>query len=131
MKEAIFKSIHDTFTIIAGGKQLSYYLAGFFFAALGILLSLYQSSRSRDKLSPSTPLKFSWLFLIWDNMKRALITLVVMFILFRVLDLSYVPLMIGVGIVVSVALDRIIVLLMSWSDDIFDLLASQRKKMQS
>jgi hypothetical protein len=130
MKEAIFKSIHDTFTIIGGGKQLSYYLAGFFFAALGILLSLYQSSRSRDKLSPSTPLKFSWLFLIWDNLRRAVVTLVVMFILFRVLDLSYVPLMIGVGIVVSVALDRIIVLLMGWSDNIFDLLASARKKAQ-
>ena len=131
MKEAIFKSIHDTFTIIRGGKELSYYLAGFFFAFLGIMLSLYQSSRNRDRLSPNTPLKFSWLFLVWDNLKRAVVTLIVMFILFRVLDLSYVPLMIGVGIGVSVALDRIIVYLMSWSDDIFNLLASQRKKMQS
>ena len=123
-------SINEAIGIIAGGKALSYYLAGFFFAFLGIMISLYQSSRTRDKSSPNTPLRFSWTFLIWDNIKRAVITLIVMFILFRVLDLSFVPLMIGVGIGVSVALDRIIVSLMGWSDDIFNLLASARKKNQ-
>lgn len=123
-------SINEAIGIITGGKTGGYYLAGFFFAFLGIMLSLYQSSRSRDKLSPNTPLKFSLTFLIWDNLKRVVITLIVMFILFRILDLSYVPLMIGVGIVVSVALDRIIVALMGWSDDIFNLLASARKKNQ-
>lgn len=123
-------SINEAIGIITGGKTGGYYLAGFFFAFLGIMLSLYQSSRSRDKLSPNTPLKFSLTFLIWDNLKRVVITLIVMFILFRILDLSYVPLMIGVGIVVSVALDRIIVALMGWSDDIFNLLASARKKAQ-
>ena len=127
MKEAIY----DTFVIIGGGKALSYYFAGFFFAFLGILLSLYKSSTTRDRFSPNTPQKFDLIFLIWDNLKRATAALIVMFILFRVLDLTYVPLMIGVGIGVSFSLDRIIVFLMGWSDEIFNLLASQRKKLQS
>ena len=130
MKEAIFKSIHDAFMIIGGGKSFGYYLAGFFFAGLAILISLYQSSRKRDVNSPNTPVQFSWRFLLWDNFKRAVTTLIVMFILFRVFDLGTPTLMIAVGFCVSLAFDQIIAAMMKWSDAICNLLSSDRSKFQ-
>lgn len=130
MESQITKAIVDALSIIGGGRGLSYYIAGFFFASLGILISLYYSSTKRNIDSQSTPRNFSWRFLLWDNTKRGVTTLVVMFILFRVFDLSAIPLMIGVGICVSIAFDRILVFLMGWSEGIFNLLASQRKKFQ-
>ena len=120
------QTIKDTLQIIFGGKPASYYLAGLFFSILAILLSLYHSSKKRDPLSPSTPFRFSWWFLIWDNCKRAGATLIVMFILFRALDLSEVWGMIGVGFAVSLFLDKLIEWLMKRSEIICKLLGMDR-----
>ena len=122
------KAIQEALLIISGGKSLGYYIAGFFFAGLAILLSLYHSSKNRDKNSINTPYNFSWRFLIWDNLKRVSATIIVMFILFRMFNLQEPYLMIGVGFIVSFFLDQMIELLMKSSDAICNLLSSDRSK---
>lgn len=102
------KSIQEAFDIVLGGKTGGYYLAGFIFCFMAIFLSLYLSSKKRNPLSPSTPEKFSIWFLIWDNFKRISATFIVIFLLFRMFDLSEVPGMIGVGFGVAFSLDKII-----------------------
>jgi len=69
--------------LILGNVSAAYYLAAFVFAFLGILASLLVHSKKRDIDSPRTPDKFSWLFLFFDNIKRIIAGLIVMFILFR------------------------------------------------
>lgn len=114
--------------IIFGNKPDGYYIAGLFFSVLGILISLYHSSKKRDPQSPNTPVKFSLLFLIWDNFKRGSITLIVMFIVFRVWDVSDIILMIGVGIGVALSLDKLIELMMNKWDWICKLLSQDRDR---
>ena len=112
MKEAIL----NTLNIITGGKDASYYLAGFFFSFLAILLSVYHNSKKRDPFSPNTPMRFSWLFLLWDNAKRAIAGLIVMFLIFRMFDCSNIWVMIGVGFFVSFGVDKAIQFLMQKTD---------------
>lgn len=119
-------SINEAIGIITGGKTGGYYLAGFFFSFLAILLSLYIHSRTRDKNSPSTPYNFSWTFLLWDNFKRIVAGIIVMFILFRAADLSNIYAMLAVGFGVAFSLDKIIEFLMEKSN-ILDILKSDRK----
>lgn len=106
------ETIKDAAAIILGGKPGGYYLAGFFFAILGLILSVYMHSLRRDKYSPNTPINFSWSFLLWDNAKRITVGLILMFILFRIFDLSEAPAMIGVGFFLSFGLDKAIEFLM-------------------
>lgn len=69
--------------MILGNVSAAYYAAAEFFALLAIILSLYISSKKRDVQSPKSPEKFSWLFLIWDNIKRIVAGQIFLFILFR------------------------------------------------
>jgi len=121
-------TIIEAVNIILGGKSGGYYVAGFFFSGLAIILSLYHSSKKRNPASPNTPERFSWTFLFWDNTKRVIATLIVMFILFRVFDLSEPLIMIGVGFICALFLDKVIEALMSKSDMIAKLLGMDRDK---
>lgn len=120
--------IKETIEIILGGKAVSYYIAGLFFTLLGILISLYHSSRNRNPNSPNTPYKFSWRFLLWDNTKRIAVSLIVVFLIFRGVDLPNVFAQVGVGIVITIALDKVVEWLMERSDIVCQLLGMDRKK---
>lgn len=108
MKQEIIKAIQDTLVIIGGGKGLPYYMAGFFFSFLTIWLSIYLHSQKRDINSPNTPYNFSYTFFIWDNLKRAIASLTVMFLIFRLFDCSNVMVMVSVGFFVSFGVDKVI-----------------------
>jgi uncharacterized membrane protein (GlpM family) len=121
------KSIKEAMDIVLGAKTGGYYLAGFIFCGMAICLSLYISSKKRNPQSNSTPSKFSVWFLIWDNAKRVGATMIVVFLLFRLFDLSEIPGMLGVGFGVSLGLDQII----EWMIGKFDFmkfLQSNREK---
>lgn len=120
-------SVNEAIQIILGDKTVGYYLAGFFFSFLAILVSLWSHSRTRDKYSSATPVDFSWGFLLWDNLKRVVVTLIVMFMLFRLFDLSNAAAMIGVGFSVGFGLDKIIQFLMDRTN-LLDILKPERKK---
>jgi hypothetical protein len=118
---------------ILGGLSLSYYLAAFFFSGLAILLSMWMGSASRNVKSPSTPEKFSFRFLLWDNAKRIGCGLIAMFLIYR-----FTASIIGrglsmesavrVGFLISMGLDQFI----GWLKQKFDLLKMDRQKiMQS
>lgn len=113
---------------ILGEVSVAYYLAAFFFSTLAIIVSLYHHSRSRNVESESTPQHFSWRFLLWDNTKRIVTTLIVMFFFFRFSPTLFgkplsMELAVGVGIGLALGLDKAIQFL----QDRFDLFKMPRK----
>lgn len=108
---------------ILGELSVPYYLAAFFFSSIAILLSLYMHSRKRDPLSPRTPERFSWGFLIWDNLLRIAATIALMFLFFRFSPdifgkpLSF-PIAVGIGFFLSFGLDKAI----QWLQTKFEIL---------
>lgn len=121
------QSINEALKIIMGDKTGGYYIAGFFFSFLAILLSLFViAKKRRDPDSPATPRKFSLSFLIGDNIKRIGATMIVMFLLFRMFDLSNVLHMVGVGFGVAFGFDKIIQFLID-KTDILKFLEPARK----
>lgn len=76
-------TIHQIKALILGPVSVAYYVAAEFFALIALTLSLYLQAQKRDPNSASTPIKFSWLFLIWDNFKRIVIGQMVLFLIFR------------------------------------------------
>lgn len=122
-------SINEALEIILGGKSGGYYIAGLFFSFLAILLSLKFYSKTRNKWSQNTPVQFSWKFLLWDNFKRISTSLILMFLLFRLFDLSAPLAMVGVGFFVALGSDKVIQLLMD-KTDLMQFLEPARKKEQ-
>jgi hypothetical protein len=116
--------------LILGNVSVAYYLAAEFFALLALILSLYLNSKKRDAASSSTPVEFSWLFLIWDNTKRILVGQITLFLIFRfVTELLGRQLnmwiAVGVGFFLSFGLDKAIQILKERSS-LFDM---NREKM--
>lgn len=108
---------------ILGEASIPYYIAAFIFSSLAIIVSLYLHSRQRDKLSDRTPYKFSWKFLIWDNLMRVFITLILMFLFFRFSPDVFgkplsMPIAVAVGFFLSLGLDKAI----QWLQTKFDVL---------
>jgi len=54
-----------------------------FFSAIGVTLSLLLHASNRDQQAPSTPVKFSFWFLIKDNWKRILTSFLLIYIAIR------------------------------------------------
>lgn len=96
---------------LLGDLTPAYYAAAFIFCSIAIIISLRHHSRSRDILSPNTPILFSWKFLLWDNVKRVVTTLLLMFLFFRFspdifgAKLSFMK-AVGIGIGLSLGLDK-------------------------
>jgi hypothetical protein len=116
--------------LILGNVSVAYYLAAEFFALLALILSLYMSSKKRDSNSSSTPVEFSWLFLIWDNTKRIVVGQITLFLIFRfVTELLGRELnmwiAVGVGFFLSFGLDKAIQIIKERSS-LFDM---NREKM--
>ena len=68
---------------ITGGIAPINYAAGFVFALIGAIISLRLHAKKRDKMSDSTPYKFSFVFMLQDNMQRLLTGFLFTFIAFR------------------------------------------------
>lgn len=118
--------------LILGNVSVAYYLAAEFFALLALILSLYLNSKKRDVASSSTPVEFSWLFLIWDNTKRIVVGQITLFLVFRfVTELLGRELnmwiAVGVGFFLSFGLDKAIQIIKERSS-LFDM---NREKMIS
>jgi hypothetical protein len=117
--------------LLLGKLSVAYYAAAFVFAFLAILISLYMHSRSRNVLSPSTPIKFTWRFLLWDNTKRIFIGLVVMFLIFRLtVEIINKPLSMGVAVGVGFALGFGLDQVLLGLKNKFDILQMDRTKFK-
>jgi hypothetical protein len=116
--------------LILGNVSVAYYLAAEFFALLALILSLYLHSKKRDVASSSTPVEYSWLFLIWDNTKRIVVGQIALFLIFRFITELLgrqlnMWIAVGVGFFLSFGLDKAIQLIKEKST-IFDM---NREKM--
>lgn len=106
-------TIQQLKALILGPASLAYYMGAEFFALLALILSLYSHSTTRDVNAPSTPVKFSWAFLIMDNFKRIVLGQIALFLIFRfTTELMGRPLnmfiAVGVGFLLSYGLDKVI-----------------------
>lgn len=118
--------------LILGNVSIAYYLAAEFFALLALILSLYLNSKKRDVTSSSTPVEFSWLFLIWDNTKRIVVGQITLFLVFRFMTELLgrqlnMWIAVGVGFFLSFGLDKAIQMIKEKSS-LFDM---NREKMIS
>lgn len=68
---------------LLGSRSVAVWLASFTFILIGVIVSLRISARDRNKLSPNTPEKFNWWFLIRDNISRTIGSIFVAFSLVR------------------------------------------------
>ena len=73
----------ENYSFILGFLTLKLFLAMVLFASVGIVISLLIDSKSRDKASPATPVKFSIWFLLKDNWKTILLTVLVVLMTLR------------------------------------------------
>jgi hypothetical protein len=69
---------------LLGDFTADFYITYFIFVMFGIILSLRIQALNRDKLSDSTPIKFSWRFLLQDNLKQWIGSLVFVFLSIRI-----------------------------------------------
>lgn len=108
-------------TLILGNASVAYYLAAETFALIALVISLWAGSKSRDIPSTSTPIQFSWKFLIWDNAKRIWIGQLVLFLFFRFCteilgrELNMF-IAVGIGFFLSFGLDKAIAYIKQKSD---------------
>jgi hypothetical protein len=106
-------SIQQFKALILGPASLAYYMGAEFFALLALILSLYSHSTTRDVNATTTPVKFSWAFLIMDNFKRIVVGQIALFLIFRfTTELMGHPLnmflAVGIGFFLSYGLDKVI-----------------------
>ena len=73
----------DILDHILGPGDPSYFIAAVFYAAIGIIVSLLFSSTKRDQSKPETPNTFSWYYLLWDNAKRIVLSVLLVLITLR------------------------------------------------
>lgn len=78
---------------LLGGQTASAFAALLFFALLGAAISMLLHTTKRDPNSTATPIRFSWLFFIEDNWKRAITSLLLIYVALR-----FTPDIIGVTI---------------------------------
>jgi hypothetical protein len=99
--------------LILGNVSIAYYIAAEFFALLALILSLYLHSTKREVLSTSTPIHFSWKFLLWDNTKRIVAGQIFLFLIFRFATEALgkslnMWMAVGIGFFLSFGLDKAI-----------------------
>lgn len=124
------------FDILNGGKPEWYYTISLIFSLIGVLISLYAASRTRDKTVTTTPQKFDLKFLLWDNAKRVFVTLIVMYVIFRFIPFAKgtgitdneLKIMIGVGVIVATSFDQVLFWIMQYNERVKDFFTMDREK---
>lgn len=124
------------FDIFNGGKPNWYYTVSLIFSCIGIIISVYAGSRTRDKSAELTPKKFDINFLVWDNAKRVFITMLVMYVIFRFIPFAQgaqitdneLKIMIGVGVVVATSFDQVLFWIMQYNERVKDFFTMDREK---
>lgn len=70
-------------TLLIGEISYPMFAALFVFAMIGLFINLLIHATTRDQNSTSTPVAFSFKFLIWDNWKRIILVWLTIFISIR------------------------------------------------
>ncbi|MES2004349.1 MAG: hypothetical protein V4450_07495 [Bacteroidota bacterium] len=93
---------------LIGSNDLSSFAAAFFFALIGVALSLLLQTTKRDINASGTPFHFSWSFFLADNIKRIAAGLILIYIAIRFYpELFGKPINEYLAFVVGVGLDKV------------------------
>lgn len=65
---------------ILGMSDLVMFAITYAFGLLGIFISILWHASNRDKSSQATPVPFSWIFLLKDNIQRITLSLILLFV---------------------------------------------------
>ena len=68
---------------LLGSYSAAFYITYSIFVLFGILISLRLQAFGRDKSSPNTPYRFSFSFLVQDNLLRIVSSLAIVFVAIR------------------------------------------------
>lgn len=79
----------EKYSYLLGFTEARLFLTMLLFAVVGIGLSLLMDAQTRDQNSPSTPIKFSFKFLLRDNWKTILTTAIAVLITLRFAPLLF------------------------------------------
>lgn len=122
---------------LLGKLSIGDYIAALVFCTIGILIITWFKFSNRDKDSSKTPVNFHLGFFVLDNGLRWLISLLVMFVLFRLCDsllasgkLSM-ELAFGLGIILGGSLELVIQGLIDKSEWVCKVLGINRDKFMS
>lgn len=73
----------ENYSRLLGYVDLDMFLVMLLFAAFGIAISLLIDSQKRNQTSKNTPQKFSWRFLLKDNWKTIVLTVLIVALTLR------------------------------------------------
>lgn len=100
---------NEFFAIIMGTMSTGAFLAYFFLSLFGIIVGLLLHSTTRDVKSFTTPVQFSWAFLLSDNVKRIIASLCCTLIAIRFTpELLQVELKPWVALLIGLGIDYIV-----------------------
>jgi hypothetical protein len=90
--------------LLLGSYDLTTFFGFLFFALVGVLISLLWQANTRDQNTTDSPVKFKWWFLLKDNWKRIISSILLIYVTIRFfkelthLDLNmFLSLCIGLG----------------------------------
>jgi hypothetical protein len=75
--------------LIIGNQSIAVFCALYFFALIGVTINLLIHSTTRDQNSIETPYEFSFKFLLWDNWKRILLNVLLIYASIRFASLIF------------------------------------------
>ncbi len=75
--------------LILGPTSPAMFAALLCFSLVGVAINLLIHSTTRDKKSPNTPYKFSIKFLLYDNWKRIVLSLLLLLVTIRFMGLVF------------------------------------------
>jgi hypothetical protein len=102
---------------ITGDLNLSQFLAALFFSAIGVLISLLFHANTRDPNTTTSPVKFSWLYLLRDNWKRIILAFLLICVTLKFLpELTGLKLNMFYALCIGLAWDKLAQYLQSKTD---------------
>lgn len=94
--------------IFIGSQSVTAFLAAAFFALVGVVIGLLLNTTKRDAKSPGSPVDFSWNYLLWDNAKRILLNVLLIYVAIRFCpDLFGIQITEFWGMAIGLGLDKI------------------------
>jgi hypothetical protein len=76
-------------SLLLGNVSLPMFFGLFFFAMIGVFINLLIHATTRDQNSPATPVKFSFRFLLWDNWKRIVLSILLIYVSIRFVSMFF------------------------------------------
>jgi len=76
-------TINQVIAELLGSFTAAFYITYFIFVLVGVLISLRLQAFTRDKSSKNTPFKFSFTFLLQDNLLRIVSSMAIVFVAIR------------------------------------------------